>query len=1108
MWFVRGRPSPVEALVTLPTHSDPAERRARFRQAIAALGQESVDQRASPLDGIEPSALVAACRVALGSGLCDDLDWISEGAAGVALYELTAALPPGDERREFGRRVFSRLYGGKAGTFVSVASRMAWGAVRQLDSATMRARVSLCFNLPLGGGVNADPLALSLVLRAPHFDSWVQKGARGALPTRRLAALLLESAAREAVRRFHSGDPYPAELLLSAHVRPSYERLIGDREPLVWRHAAVARGLLAAVDPRLREEIDLLLDPALSPTEWRRAVVSLVACLVHDQETTRRQCRSLMQGELVRRHPGLLETVVWGLTPVVAAEPEVAEELLLDLAQTGRREIAEAMMELLREVATPGFGTAAATMLARKVESTSGVYDAHLLSFLEPGHRRQRQVADDSVHGWVRRAIVAYETQGAKEALEFAREAIDRAAHAVGVLEKPAGKDDHEWLRVLVDLDTAVLERSRLHDLLLLGRSAGDPNAAVPELEAVHERLGGWLLSAEQNTPDEDDSEDALSTRRRRLVCFLHLLDVQTTDAARGALVVQRRISEALRTLLANLAAGPPAPILRVMCATLARSFDAAIREGVADAPELLLLVLDHLRDDHLVRSIMEASTDPGLREALEAYTGFLSTTVESDGNAPLPAVAKAFFDFSRGVARHGSRSGEALRQALLKTGRALEVLSAARGLTQLAAAENRSNPVEDLEIQVDVLRRLASMSARRVLSARPRSQSGFGLRTGSPTAMLEHAVGSGQALDRDAFLGTVEALTLDLPSAVASAVARVLARIPSLPTTPPSDVTVIPMKPRRGALPDWLMPRRTIGAFYVVSALGAGGVSSVFVAKRIEERRDPNAEVYALKVPEYDPSTARSLSEHEFMDLFRDEAGALLSLPRHTNLARFVNFDATAKPKPILVMELIRGQSLEKLIKNGLFTLPQAFLHLNGVLGGLSAMHSVGVAHLDIKPSNVILRDENTPALVDFGLSGRQLRPGCGTLEYCAPEVLGVVPEGVSPPAVAADIYAFGCLAYQVLTGDLLFDADEETALMSQHISHDGWPEPLQNLAATPELHDLAVLIGSCLRRDPRLRPDAKSLRIALAEQAAAVEGSGLAWPLPVQGIGASRAV
>lgn len=346
--------------------------------------------------------------------------------------------------------------------------------------------------------------------------------------------------------------------------------------------------------------------------------------------------------------------------------------------------------------------------------------------------------------------------------------------------------------------------------------------------------------------------------------------------------------------------------------------------------------------------------------------------------------------------------------------------------------------------------------------------------------------------------MDTVEGLVLDMPKAIANSITEILSRVPSLPLTPPSDVTLIPLKPRRAALPDWLMPRRTIGGFYVVSALGAGGVSSVFTAKRIEERRDPDADTYALKVPEYDPTTARSLSEHEFMDLFRDEAGALLSLPRHVNIARFVNFDAAAKPKPILVMELIKGQSLEKLIKNRLLTLDSAFTYLDGILAGLSVMHGVGVAHLDIKPSNVILRDDGTPVLVDFGLSGRQLRPGCGTLEYCAPEVLGVVPEGSTPLAVAADMYAFGCLAYEVFTGTLIFDADEETALMTQHISHDGWPEQLASLATTKELHDLAVIIGSCLRRDGKNRPAAQETRQALANFRKKLPQERFSWPLP----------
>ena len=239
-------------------------------------------------------------------------------------------------------------------------------------------------------------------------------------------------------------------------------------------------------------------------------------------------------------------------------------------------------------------------------------------------------------------------------------------------------------------------------------------------------------------------------------------------------------------------------------------------------------------------------------------------------------------------------------------------------------------------------------------------------------------------------------------------------------------------------------MPQKTIGAFYVVRALGGGGASSVFVARRIEERKNAKAQGFALKVPAYDPTTARSLSEQEFLQLFREEAGALLSLPQHVNLARFVTFDLAARPKPILVMELIGGLGLDRLIRSRSLSSEQAFKILDGILAGVEAMHGASVGHLDLKPSNVILRDGDRPVLVDFGLSGRKLRPGCGTLDYCSPEVLGHRPADYVPSPLPADIYAFACMAYETLTGELLFEAEDETAILSLHVMHDGWPDRL----------------------------------------------------------------
>src|SRR6185295_8096897 len=122
---------------------------------------------------------------------------------------------------------------------------------------------------------------------------------------------------------------------------------------------------------------------------------------------------------------------------------------------------------------------------------------------------------------------------------------------------------------------------------------------------------------------------------------------------------------------------------------------------------------------------------------------------------------------------------------------------------------------------------------------------------------------------------------------------------------------------------------------------------------------------------------------------------GALLTLPAHPNLAGFVTFDARARPKPILVMELVRGPTLERLLDKRELSVPAAFGILDGIAAGLAIMHAVGIGHLDVKPGNVILRQTDpgagsklinidalapAPVLVDFGLAGRKVRPGCAS--------------------------------------------------------------------------------------------------------------------------------
>ncbi|MEZ4234162.1 MAG: serine/threonine-protein kinase [Polyangiaceae bacterium] len=1115
---MRLRPNPVEALNTLPRVGDADERRASWRQAVAALGRAQRIDGPPPLDGIEVSELVSAARVALDRGLADDLDWIAPSSRAVALYEISAALPPGNERREFGRRAFTHLYGGTASTFAAVAHRMALGNAKPLDTATLRARVSLVTDLSIGASVNSDPLAFALVARRELFDRWVAQPSSGALPARRLAARLLERAAREAVTRSHQGDPFPRQLLRSPGVRPVFDRLLHDREPLVWRHAAVARGLLSGVEPELREEIELALDPALSPTEWRRAAVSLVACMSGDADTAMKQCRSLLKGPIADRDPGIAATMTWGLPVVIETEPDAAEDLLDWLTATLRLDVAEATVELLRDVTNPGFGMRAQEIVRDVLDDQMRGADP-VTGYI--AHRALNDLSQDveSEGGLlqsVRRALIAFESKGARMAHELALETAARASSAMDRILRlaPDGEVVAETFPPLLTLDAGALERSRLSDLLLLGRRPGDTDASVPELDQLYERLGRWLIDGERvSEPDGGNRAQVVGTGRR-LKTLLHLVDLETAGrdtAEEAATRVRNRVIDIIRLMLERLKTCPRS-LHRVTCATLARSFDAAVREGVADPSDIFLVLARELDDARSVSAIAEASTSDDVSAPAAAWAGFLASGSRgaldsiADGNLdslPPPdtdgkeaALATATVELSRRVSSTGSYRGEALRQVVLRIGRALETIAAARGLSEIVDTAGGNNAIADLEYAVDALRRLSSAASRRLLASGGSSASIMIIADVPPlSALIERAVTAGVPANRDQMAMAIGELAADLPPALAAAIASVTARIASLPASPPSDVYAIPLQKRREALPDWLLPRRTIGGFYVVRALGAGGVSSVFVARRVEERHSNKAELFALKVPQYDPTMARSISEQEFLQLFREEAGALLGLPQHPNLARFVTFDLASRPKPILVMELIRGFSLDRLIRSRSLTTERVLGYLDGILAGLEAMHAVGVGHLDVKPGNVILRDGSEPVLVDFGLSGRQLRPGCGTLEYCAPEILGVVPADLTPEPQAADMYAFACTAYEMLTANTLFDGDDEMTLASSHVGHDGWPEHIAELGRFTELTPLMTILAACLRRDPRHRPSATETRKALASLSEQLRE--LAWPI-----------
>ena len=329
------------------------------------------------------------------------------------------------------------------------------------------------------------------------------------------------------------------------------------------------------------------------------------------------------------------------------------------------------------------------------------------------------------------------------------------------------------------------------------------------------------------------------------------------------------------------------------------------------------------------------------------------------------------------------------------------------------------------------------------------------------------------------------------LPPALAAATERVLV---ALARRPLGDAEPAPAAAADAMLPGWVPLSRLLGGFYVVRPIGRGAGGSVLLAVRADDRARPDREQVALKVPDYAGEAARSLSEQEFQRLFREEASALLALPSHGNLARFITFDASAQPKPVLVMEFVRGTNLERTLEADELEMPRALAIVDGLLAGIDAMHHVQIAHLDVKPANVVLRAGSGEAvLVDFGLAGRRIRAGCGSVHYGAAEVWSEGGDKHEP--FGADVYAAACVAFEVLTNSVLLRGDTLQQVLDQHFAAQPGADILARLERKPRLGSLAQLLRAAVSRDPRKRPTAARLRAGFA--AIAPDLRTLPWPL-----------
>ena len=296
------------------------------------------------------------------------------------------------------------------------------------------------------------------------------------------------------------------------------------------------------------------------------------------------------------------------------------------------------------------------------------------------------------------------------------------------------------------------------------------------------------------------------------------------------------------------------------------------------------------------------------------------------------------------------------------------------------------------------------------------------------------------------------------------------------------------------------------LGPYEIIAPIGAGGMGEVYRAKDTNLDRD-----VAIKVlPESFAMDADRVAR------FAREAKTLAAL-NHPNIAAIYGLEK-APDLTALVMELVEGEDLSAHIARGAIPLADALLIAKQIADALEAAHEQGIVHRDLKPANIKVRADGTVKVLDFGLAkamdpagsasgeamnsptmtARNTQMGMiiGTAAYMSPEQA----RG-KPVDKRADIWAFGVVMFEMLSGRRLFAGDEITDVLARVLERD----PDWTLLAATSPPALRHLLERCLTKDPKARlRDIGDARHTLNELIAGRPGSVTISANAIPGVGA----
>ena len=279
---------------------------------------------------------------------------------------------------------------------------------------------------------------------------------------------------------------------------------------------------------------------------------------------------------------------------------------------------------------------------------------------------------------------------------------------------------------------------------------------------------------------------------------------------------------------------------------------------------------------------------------------------------------------------------------------------------------------------------------------------------------------------------------------------------------------------------------------YEILDALGSGGMGHVYRARRIRLGDD-----VAIKVMQATPD-----APPELRDRFLRESRACAQL-RHPNIVGLLDFGFDAANQPYMVMELLSGPSLKEEIDLEAPMAPARVVAiLESVASALQMAHDRGITHRDLKPANIVAHryesGDRVYKVIDFGLaaikSGEDTRltdPAffLGTLAYAAPEQM----RGEDVTA-AADVYALGVIAYEMLTGARPFDTANQATLITRSLTEAPVSVSVRR-GGLPKAIDDAVMkaLGKELSdRWPSVEAFIAALQAAVGQAPAAIANAG----------------